>query len=613
MQKNIRNIAVIAHVDHGKTTLVDALLKQTNVFRDNQEEMFQERILDTNELEQEKGITILAKLCSIEYKNFHINIIDTPGHVDFSGEVERTLSMADGALLIVDSKEGPMAQTRFVLKKALELNLKVIVVINKIDKPDARVDYVENKLGDLFLELATKDSHLDFPILYAVGKNGTVFEKLPQNSDSAGNVIPLLEAIVNKIPSPSGDTTKPFKMLVSTLDYDSHIGRILIGRIHQGKIKIGQTLVIAGKGGDMFKVESLTQAKGLKRTSIEEAGAGEIVALAGNDKANIGDTVCDPADTVALIASVVAEPTIHITIGANTSPFTGSEGEFTTSRQLQARLVRELENNVSLKVEQLSNGKFKISGRGELHLAILLETMRREGYEMEVGKPEVVIKKIDNVKCEPVEEITIIVPGEYSGIINQELGKRMAIPISFEKNSKNEEEFVYHMPTRAVIGLRSALLTLTKGTVLISSQVLDYKPLGNPLPKFRKGALISAETGMAVEYGLRNLKGRGISFISPGTKVYEGMIVGLNSRDQDIEMNVCKEKHLTNHRSKSHDGITALAPDIKMSLEKSLEFLEADELLEITPKSLRLRKRHLTDLARRNNRKDTTSSSQAEA
>jgi len=599
MPKPIRNVAVIAHVDHGKTTLVDALLKQTHVFRDNQEEMFADRIMDSNELERERGITILAKICSVEYQGTHINIIDTPGHADFSGEVERTLGMADAALLIVDAQEGPMPQTRFVLKKAFELDLKVIVVINKIDKQYARVPEVEKRLADLFLELATKESQLEFPVLYAIARRGVVFTALPTDLESAGTVKPLLDTILNDVPAPEHQPDLPFKMLISALDYDNHLGRIIIGKIHQGSIRAGDKLTISSSPGQTYAVERIMVAQGLGRQVFESAESGQLVALTGFSAASIGDTLCDPKDTTALEALAVSDPTLHMTMGPNTSPFSGREGKYTTSRQLGERLKRELENNVSLKVDFLENGKFKLAGRGELHLSVLLETMRREGYEMEVGKPEVITKLLDGIVQEPVEEVDIIVTKEYVGAINQELGKRLGLLIKMEPISEVEVEFVYHIPTRSLIGLRSLLLTLTKGTVLFNSQILGYQPVGESLPKMRSGALIAAVTGKAVDYGLRNLKGRGSSFVNPGTDVYEGMIVGQNSKDEDIAINVCKEKHLTNHRSKSHGGIVQLAPDLELSLEQSVDFLERDELLEITPVSLRLRKKHLNEVARK--------------
>ena len=603
MKEKIRNIAVIAHVDHGKTTLIDAMLKQTHLFRDNQEEMGMERILDSNDLERERGITILAKNCSIDYKGVKINIIDTPGHADFSGEVERTLSMADGALLIVDAQEGPMPQTRFVLKKALELNLKIIVVINKIDKKYERSEEVAKRIESLFLDLAKSDSQLDFLVLYAIGRRGVVFNQKPADIEAPGDVTPLLESILSFIPEPKGDPEKVFKMLVSSIDYDPHYGRIAIGRIAQGKIKSGEKVILTTSPQVIWKAEKLMVAKGLKKEEVAEAEAGDIVSVAGVDDVQIGLTISDPADTVSLESISVSEPTLHMTLGPNTSPLAGREGKFTTSRQIRQRLEKELEKNLSLKVDFMNNGKFKISGKGELHLAILLETLRREGFEMEVGKPEVIVKEIDGVKKEPIEEVDIIVPNEFVGVINQELGKRQGKLEKMQSINESETEFIYIIPTRAIIGLRSHLLTQTKGTLLFSSVLVGYEPVGKPLAKLRRGALVASKSGETLAYGLENAQGRGITFVGPGTKVYEGMIVGVNSKNDDIDVNVCKGKKLTNMRSKSSDGVIQLTPATNMSLEQSLDFLENDELLEVTPLSIRLRKKRLTELERKRERR----------
>jgi GTP-binding protein len=604
MKKNIRNIAVIAHVDHGKTTLVDALLKQTHVFRDNQEEMGQTQIMDSNELERERGITILAKNCSVTYKDTKINIIDTPGHADFSGEVERTLGMADGALLIVDAAEGPMPQTRFVLKKALELGLKIIVVINKIDKKLARPDVALNKVESLFLELASNQKELDFEVLYAVGRKGIVFDKLPESPEAEGDVKPLLEAIIYKVPAPV-ENDASFKMSISSLDYDSHLGRIAIGKIYQGVIKKGMKVVLTDEPGRIRTIEKITVFEGLKRTEVDGAGAGEIIAFSGIDTVKIGSTVADPSDITPLSQVVISEPTIHITIGPNTSPFAGREGIFTTSRQIEERLVKELESNLSLRVEKLGNGKFAVSGRGELHLSILLETLRREGFELEVGKPEVILKKVEGATLEPVEEVSVIVPKQFIGVISEEFGKRHAKLIKMDAINAEETEFIYHAPTRVLIGLRSYLLTQTKGTLTLNSVIEGYEKIGKIIPKIRKGALIASQAGESLAYGLENAQGRGITFIDPGTKVYEGMIVGVNAKDEDIAVNVCKGKKLTNMRSKSSDGVIQLTPATILSLEQSLDFLEKDELLEITPKNIRLRKKHLTELERRSVSRNT--------
>ena len=595
---NIRNIAVIAHVDHGKTTLVDALLKQTHVFRDNQEEMDQTQIMDSNELERERGITILAKNCSIRYMDTKINIIDTPGHADFSGEVERTLGMADGALLIVDAADGPMPQTRFVLKKALDLGLKIIVVINKIDKKLARPEITLNKVESLFLELANDQNQLDFDVLYAIGRNGAVYDKIPENLNSQGNIVPLLESILKNTPAPNYNPGN-FKISISSLDYDTYLGRIAIGKIYSGKLTKGMKVVVSDAVSKIRTVEKITVFEGLKRVEVEEASAGEIVAFSGIDDIKIGDTVSDPANPEPLPQVVISEPTLHIEVGANTSPFAGREGTFTTSRQIEERLFKELEHNLSLKVEKLGNGRFTVSGRGELHLSILLETLRREGFELEAGKPEVILKKIDGLILEPIEEVSVIVPREFIGVISEEFGKRLAKILKMEQINNEDSEFIFHAPTRVLIGLRSYLLTQTKGTIIFNSIIAGNEKIGKTLPKMRKGALIASQSGEALSYGLENAQVRGLTFIDPGTKVYEGMIVGINAKDEDISVNVCKGKKLTNMRSKSSDGVIQLTPATVLSLEQSLDFLEKDELLEITPKSLRLRKKYLSELERR--------------
>ncbi|MEI6690347.1 MAG: GTP-binding protein [bacterium] len=595
---SIRNVAVIAHVDHGKTTLVDAMLKQTHTFRENSGEMAQTTILDSNTLERERGITILAKNCAIFFGDTKINIIDTPGHADFSGEVERTLSMADGALLIVDAQEGPMPQTRYVLKKALKQNLKIIVVVNKIDKQYARVPHVISKIENLFLELAHDESHLDFPVLYSVGRDGKVFDKLPDayNSEMPGNVIPLLDKIIEYFPAPKADPGHTFKMLVSSIDYNPHLGRIAIGKITQGSLKLGQSIILTTRPGKPFSVTRILLSEGLGKVEAEVAGTGDIVGIPGFSEVQIGLTISDPSDAVPYPTQEITEPTLHMTLGANTSPLAGREGKFVTSRQIEERLFKELESNLSLKIEKLDNGKYKLSGRGELHLSILLETMRREGYEMEVGKPEVITKMIDGVKMEPVEEVDIVVPNEYQGVINQEMGKRYGVLASMEPISDTEVEFVYRIPTRNIIGLRTLLLTLTKGTVLFSSQIDGYEPIGKELPHLRSGVIISTHDGESLGYGLAAAQERGITFIDAATSVYIGMIVGQTPKEDDVRMNVTKGKHLTNMRSKASDGVLQLTPPLKMSLEQSIDFLERDELLEITPVSLRLRKKNLSGI-----------------
>ena len=597
--KSIRNIAVIAHIDHGKTTLIDAMLKQTHVFRENQKEMQTDRILDSNDIERERGITILAKNCSIDYKDTKINIIDTPGHTDFSGEVERTLGMAEGALLIIDAQEGPMPQTRFVLKKALELGLKPIVIINKIDKKYARIPYVIDKTESLFLQLATDESQLNYPVLYAIGRDGRVFNQVPTNLDVQSDVAPLLTSIVEHIPAPKIEVDKSFKMLVSSFDYDSHVGRIVMGKIHQGTLQKGKKVILTKNPEEILTVEKLFVSSGLKRVEVDSAESGNIVFFAGAKKASIGDTVTEPGDAVSLPGIQIGEPTMSITISSNSSPFSGREGEYSTPRELAERLNKELEKNLSLRLAKKSEGKLEVSGRGELHLAVFLENLRREGYEMEVEKPQVIIKEIDGKKMEPVEELNIIVPVEYVGVINQELGKRYAILISTTSINEKETEFVYHIPTRTLVGLRNVLLTQTKGTIVFSSKLDGYKPLGKTIPKMRTGVLIASKSGSALSYGLRAAQTRGITFIEPATEVYEGMIIGKNAKDDDININVCKGKQLTNMRSKSSDGIIQLTPPTVLSLERNLDFLEGDELLEITPTSLRLRKKQLTELDRK--------------
>lgn len=594
---SIRNVAVIAHVDHGKTTLVDALLKQTKVFRSNQDEMKQERILDRNDLERERGITILAKNCAVHYGDTKINIIDTPGHVDFSGEVERTLSMADGALLIVDAQEGPMPQTRSVLKKALALGLKVIVVVNKIDKQFAQVPETIAAVETLFLELASTEEQLNFPILYAIGRAGLVFKDFKQDYtvDTPGDVRPLLDTIIETIPAAAGDETKYPKMLVSSIDYDVHVGRITIGKLAQGVVKKGIRLsVIQSKKS--FNVEHLYLFEGLGRTEVEEAKAGDIIAITGVPDVQIGMTVCAISTDEPFPAPAIGEPTLHMMLGANSSPLAGREGKFVTSRQIEERLDRELESNLSLKVEKVGSGYFQVSGRGELHLSVLLETMRREGFEMEVGKPKAIVKTIDGVKMEPFEIVEIVIPTEYEGAVHQECGRRFADLKNAEPAGANETRLVFEMPTRATLGLRSALMTLTRGTILYSSEFKEFAPLGRELPKLRNGVLTSSHSGQSLAYGLDAAQERGTTFIGPATDVYQGMIVGQTNRDEDIQINVTKGKQLTNMRSKSSDGVIQLAPPIIFSLEQCLDFLESDELLEITPINLRLRKRNLTGI-----------------
>ncbi|HUD44855.1 MAG TPA: translational GTPase TypA [Patescibacteria group bacterium] len=594
---HIRNIAVIAHVDHGKTTLVDFLLKQTHTFRNNEAEMLQTTILDSNPLERERGITILAKNTAIFYEDYKINIIDTPGHADFSGEVERTLNMADGALLIVDAQEGPMPQTKFVLKKALELNLKIIVVINKIDKALADIPKTLEHINDLFLELANNPDHLDFPVLYAIGREGKAAEK-PEGVNDNSTLDPILKTIISTIPEPKIEQGE-FRMMVTSLDFDSHKGKHVIGRIVAGTAKKGQSLVILKADGkkQTAKIDGLTTTYGLKKIEVNEAVAGDIVDITGAGESEIGDTITDPSVTEALPRISVEEPTIKMTIGANTSPFAGREGKFTNSRQVLERLQKELETNVGLKLA-VSGDKFVVSGRGELHLSILIETMRREGYEFQVGKPEVITKMVNGVEMEPIENLIIDVPDEFVGAVSEEIGRRKGSMTNMEPDHKGNTRLEYHIPSKALIGLRSLLLTKTKGSAVINTMFERYEPISPAVAKLRNGALIASEAGVCLGYGLRNAQERGITFIEPGANVYEGMIIGLHARPEDIEVNVTKEKKQSNMRSKGEGVKIALTPPTVMSLEQCLDFLEEDELLEVTPLNLRLRKKFLTRIDR---------------
>lgn len=600
--EHIRNVAIIAHVDHGKTTLVDFLLKQSHTFRDNEVEMQQTTILDSNPLERERGITILAKNTAITYNDFKINIIDTPGHADFSGEVERTLNMADGALLIIDAQEGPMPQTKFVLKKALELGLKVIVVINKIDKQLADIPHTLERTNDLFLELATEPEQLDFPVLYAIGREGKA-GKTPADVATSTNLEPLFETILSYISGPAIEEG-PLQMLVTSLDYDTHKGKHVIGRIKRGVAKKGMPVILHKADDTMatFRLESLAITQGLHKVDVTEVQAGDIVDITGIDGASIGDTVTDPSDPTALPRIYLEEPTIKIALGANTSPFSGKEGKFTTSRQLLERLNKELETNVSLRVENMGD-RFILSGRGELHLSVLIETLRREGYEFQVGKPEVITKTVNGVVMEPVEDVLIDLPDEFQGAVTQELGQRKGIMTNMEADGRGNTRLEYKVPSKNLLGIRSILLTKTKGNSILNTIFDTYQPLTPTLEKLRNGVLISSETGTALTYGLNTVQERGTAFIDAGTKVYEGMIIGLNTRKDDMEINVTKEKKQTNIRASSSDISVILAPPIKMSLEQYLDFLEEDELLEVTPLGLRPRKKYLTRVERsRSNR-----------
>lgn len=596
----IRNIAIIAHVDHGKTTLVDGLLKQSNTFRDNQSEMSQDLIMDSGDQERERGITITAKTTAVKYKDYKINIIDTPGHADFSGEVERTLNMADGVLLVVDSAEGPMPQTKFVLSKALELGLKPIVVINKIDKPARRINEVENEIADLFLELAIDDSQLLYPIYYAAARDGKSWSNMPENVDQHADFTPIFNAIISEIPAPEVQIDGSFQMLITSLQYDNFLGKYAIGRVTRGVAKTGANLALLRPNGEQIstKIDKLFTYQGLGKAETIEAIAGDIVAIVGPQDARIGDTLADKENPEVLPGLVIEAPTLSIYLGPNTSPFKGREGEFTTSRQISDRLNRELETNVALKVEPEGIG-FKVSGRGELHLSVLIESMRREGYEFEVGRPQVVTIKKNDETLEPIEEVFVEVSPEFVGVISQEFGARRAESLGQETTSQSTIRTNYKIATRNLIGLRNLLMTATKGTLIMNSLPAGYQTLGQSLAQLRNGVLIAFETGITTAYALATAEARGELFVGAGANVYAGQIIGLNNRSEDLEINVCKAKNLTNMRSKSSDGTIQLTPFTDLSLEQCLDFIENDELLEVTPKNLRLRKLELDPTRRK--------------
>jgi GTP-binding protein len=596
-RRALRNVCIIAHVDHGKTTLVDGMLKQSNIFRANQE--VGELIMDSNALEREKGITILAKNTAITYRDVKINIIDTPGHADFSGEVERVLNMADGCLLLVDAVEGPMPQTRYVLRKAFEAGLRPIVVINKVERTNARVDEVLHLTQDLFLELATDAEQLDFPVIYAIGREG----RAGRAPDAlAADLVPLFETILSHVPAPTGDAEGPFQMLVASLDYDPHLGRIALGRVGRGTVGPGDTVQRLGSddSGERSRLSAVFVNEGLKRVPIERAEAGEIVAICGLDEVQIGDTLADPNVPEALGRLTVDEPTVRMTFGVNTGPFAGREGKWSTSRQLRARLFRELETNVALRVAETdSPDVFLVSGRGELHLAILVETMRREGYEFQVSRPEVITHEENGRLVEPVEELVIDTTEEYLGAVSEAVGKRLAQLQNVHNDGRGNVRLEYRIPTRGLIGFRQVFLTATRGNGVLASRLVGYAPWGGDLNATRNGAMVAWEAGTATTYGLANGQERGVTFIEPGTAVYEGMIVGLNSRDDDLAVNVCKEKKQTNIRSSTSDIAVRLTPPVRLSLEQALDLIGDDELVEVTPAGFRLRKRLLTQEDRR--------------
>jgi GTP-binding protein len=595
--ENLRNVAIIAHVDHGKTTLVDAMLQQSGIFRAN--EVVIEQVMDSNDLERERGITILAKNTAIMFDNIRINIVDTPGHADFGGEVERVLKMVDGVLLVVDAYDGPMPQTRFVLRKALEMKLKPIVVINKIDRPDARPIEVVDMVLELFIELGADDEQLDFPILYASGKDGYSVHELSEIADGADGLtcLPLLESIRDNIPCPVGDVEAPLQLLVSNIDYDNYIGRIAIGRIERGTIRQAQQVVVCGFDDQSLqnaKVVKLFKYEGLHRSEINEASVGEIACIAGIPEINIGDTVCAQGFAEPLPFVQIDEPTIAMTFSVNDSPFAGREGKFVTSRHLRDRLMREMETNVSMRLEETDTTEaFVVKGRGELHLSILIETMRREGYELQVSKPKVILKEIEGVLMEPVELVLIDVPEDFVGVVIEKLGQRRAELINMLPPEKGYSRLEFRIPSRGLIGYRSEFLTDTKGNGIMNSVISGFEPWKGEIETRSHGVLVAWENGEAVTYGLYNAQERGSLFIGPGTPVYEGMVVGRNPKNDDIVVNVCKKKHVTNMRASGADDSLRLVPPVQMSLEQFLEFVSDDELIEITPKNIRLRKRVL--------------------
>ena len=588
MSLPIRNVAIIAHVDHGKTTLVDALLKQAGTFREGEE--VPDCVMDSNDLERERGITILSKNTAVRYKETLINIVDTPGHADFGGEVERVLGMVDGCLLIVDANEGPMPQTRFVLKKALEKGLRPIVLVNKIDRPRADPHAAVDKVLDLFLELGADDDQCDFPYLFASGLEGYAKETL---EEEGVDMQPLFNAFLRHVPPPVGDASKPLQLQVTTLDYSEYVGRIVIGKIHNGTIRVGQQAALVTETGEIVKakISKLMGFEGLKRIDIEEATAGNLVAVAGFANANIGETITCPNEPQALPLIKVDEPTLQMTFSVNDSPFAGQEGNFVTSHQVRDRLMRELETNVALRVEETdSPDRFLVSGRGELHLGILIETMRREGYEFQVSQPQVIYREVSGQPCEPFENLVLDVPEEAVGSCIERLGQRRAEMqnMMVSPNGRTQLEFV--VPARGLVGFRGEFMRLTRGEGIMNHSFLDYRPLGGDIEARRNGVLIAFEEGTATFYAMKNAEDRGAFFITPGTKVYKGMIVGEHNRQQDLELNICKTKQLTNHRASGGEELVQLQAPIDMSLERALEYIGPDELVEVTPQSIRLRK-----------------------
>ena len=591
--QNIRNIAIIAHVDHGKTTLVDALLRQSHVFREN--EQVSERVMDSGDIEKERGITILSKNTSVMYNGIKINIVDTPGHADFGGEVERVLKMVDGVLLLVDAFEGPMPQTREVLKKSLALNLKPIVVINKIDRPGADPLKVVDKVLELFIELNANDEQLDFPVVYASAKNGIAKMNLTDDSD---NVTCIFDTIIKNINPPACEQEGTMQLLVSNIDYDDYLGRLAVGRVERGTIKAGQSVAVCKKDDKVTqgKIAKLFTYQGLKRTEVEEVGAGDIVCISGIGDINIGETVCDINNPEKIDFVDIDEPTVSMTFSVNNGPLAGKEGQFVTSRHIRDRLFKELERNVSLRVKETDTpDSFEVCGRGELHLSVLIETMRREGFELLVSRPKVIFKEIDGVKCEPMERLVVNVPDDCIGNVIEKLGRRKAEMANMEPAEAGHTKIEFRIPARGLIGYRTEFLTDTKGEGTMNSIFDNYEPYKGEIQARTRGVLVAFEPGTSITYGLYNAQERGELLIGAGVEVYEGMIVGINSRNEDISINVCKEKHLTNTRASGSDDALRLVPPVQMSLEKAIEFIAEDELVEVTPKNIRLRKKILNN------------------
>ncbi|MBR4557838.1 MAG: translational GTPase TypA [Clostridiales bacterium] len=596
--ENLRNIAIIAHVDHGKTTIVDSMLKQAGVYREN--EAVVEQVMDSNDLERERGITILAKNTAIDYKGIRINVVDTPGHADFGGEVERVLKMVDSVLLVVDAFDGPMPQTRFVLHKALELGLKPIVCINKIDRPDGRPLEVVDMVLDLFIELGADDEQLEFPVVYTSGKTGIATLDLKEYEDGKElDFTPLLDTVVKYTPCPVGDPEGPMQLLVSNIDSDPYIGRIGVGRVERGTIKQGENVALVTYGEDgkrNARVVKLLRFHNLGREEVSSASIGEIVCVAGIADINIGDTLCDATNPEPLPFVKIDEPTIAMTFSVNDSPFAGQEGKFVTSRHLRDRLFKEIETNVSMRVEETDTTEaFIVKGRGELHLSVLIETMRREGYEFQVSKPKVIMQEIDGVLCEPVEELVIDVPEDFVGPVMEKIGRRKGELLNMLPPTKGYTRLEFKIPSRGLLGYRTEFLTDTKGNGIMNSVISGFEPFAGDIETRGQGVLVAFETGTAVTYGLYNAQDRGALFIGAGTPVYEGMIVGVNPKPDDITVNVCKKKHVTNMRSAGADDAMRLTPPLSFSLEQCLEFVEDDELCEVTPKSIRLRKKILNN------------------